>query len=111
MSSKQHTRTPHSEAADIQRALHGKIQHGLELDGVEPAKEKDGELVENRFLVTLRSKERYHGQSFIYAVRVHGTAAKVEPAKVAAVISADAAETMQLSLKHRDVEPPEPIEV
>ena len=106
-----HTRTPVSEAADIQRQLHGKIEHGLELVDVIPAKERNGELVENRFLVTLQSIKEYHGQRFMYSVRVHGTAAKTEPHKVAAVISADAAETMNLSLKFKDVEPPDPIKV
>lgn len=106
-----HTRTPYSEAADIQRALHGKIEFGLELVRVEPAKEKDGTLVENRFLVTLQSVKEYHGQRFRYAVRVHGSAAKADPAKVAHVVSADAAETMNLSLKFKDVEPPDPIKV
>jgi hypothetical protein len=104
-----HTRTPYSEAADIQRALHGKFEYGLELEEVEPAKE-EGKIVDNRFLVTLRSKDEYHGQRFIYSVRVHGSAAKADPAKVAHVLSADAAETMNLSLKN-DVEPPEPIQV
>ena len=105
-----HTRTPYSEAADIQRALHGKFEYGLELVEVEPAKEGDGTLADNRFLVTLQSEERFHGQRFIYSVRVHGSAAKADPARVAHVLSADAAETMNLSLKH-DVEPPEPIQV
>lgn len=106
-----HTRTPFSEAADIQRALHGKIEHGLELVDVIPAKEPNGELVENRFLVTLQSEKEYHGQRFVYSVRVHGTAAKAEPQKVAKVVSADAAETMNLSLKYKDVEPQDPIAV
>ena len=66
-----HTRTPYSEAADIQRALHGRFEYCLELIEVEPAKD-DGTIVDNRFLVTLGSEERYHGQRFIYSVRVHG---------------------------------------
>ena len=100
-----HTRTPMSEAADVQRALHGLIEHGLELEKVEPAE------VEHNFVVHLRSIKEYHGQRFTYSVQVHKLAAMNEPRKVAHVISADAAETMNLSLQLGEVEPPDPIKV
>jgi hypothetical protein len=100
-----HTRTPFSEAADIQRALHPFIEHGLELEKVEPAEE------ENRFVVYLQSIKKFHHQRFTYSVPIHGSAAKADPRKVAHVISADAAETMNLSLKFNDVEPQDPIKV
>ena len=103
-----HTRTPYSEAADIQRALHGKIQHGLELVKVEPDTKAEQT---DRFIIYLQSEKEYHGQRFNYSVQVHGLAAKNEPEKVAHVISADAAETMNLSLKLDEVEPPDPIQV
>lgn len=102
-----HTRTPYSEAADIKRALHGKIEFGLELVDVKPdtkAEQKD------RFIVYLQSEKEYHGQRYVYSVQVHGAAAKTDPRKVAHVISADAAETMNLSLKLDEVEPPDKIQ-